>query len=322
MGTESDIGLPFVSVIVPVRDTGPLRKCVSAIIGQDYPSNRFELIIAENNPEPPADWLPRDYPQVKTVSEPIASSYRARNTALTVASGDVLAFTDADCVPHRGWLSAAVSAIMNGADVVAGQVRVTVIHPGRPHPVEAYDMVRGFPQDRYADEGWSVTANMVTTRSVMDTVGPFLAELKAGGDREWGLRASAAGFRPTYVPTAAVDHPARSTFREKYRKLLRVRLGRRHLEELSPSEEAADERTAWRQYVPPYRAIRRGLSSNQLTGLVARVSYVVGETYIRYASMVADSQAQRRLALTAGERVEPTESRDDANRRGSGGGVG
>ncbi|MEO1631356.1 MAG: glycosyl transferase family 2, partial [Bacteroidota bacterium] len=40
----SDAALPFVSVIVPARDEADcIGACIDAILGNDYPDDRFEL---------------------------------------------------------------------------------------------------------------------------------------------------------------------------------------------------------------------------------------------------------------------------------------
>jgi GT2 family glycosyltransferase len=49
--------------------------------------------------------------------------------------------------------------------------------------------------------------------SVVAEVGPF-AGIEIAEDRDWGLRAGAAGYAIRYVPEMIVFHPARKTFAE------------------------------------------------------------------------------------------------------------
>lgn len=219
---------PRVSVVVPVRDGGAdLQRCVAALLGQDYPADRLQVVVADNgSAEPPGPLLPDD-PRLVLVSEPEPGSYRARNAALAVATGEVLAFTDADCRPRPDWLSAAVAALQRdpAADLVGGAVQL-VFEQGRPvSGAEWYEHLHGFPQQEYLARGFSVTANLVTRRDVLDRVGPFDPTLASGGDAEWCRRVRDSGGLLRYAPDAVVLHPARATRAELLTKARRTTTG-------------------------------------------------------------------------------------------------
>jgi hypothetical protein len=106
--------------------------------------------------------------------------------------------------------------------VVAGQVQLFYADPLRPTAAELYDSVIAFPQRRYIEqEGWGVTANLFTHRAVLARVGMFNPHLKSSGDKEWGQRATQAGYRAIYAPTVQVGHPARSTFEQLSKRDMR-----------------------------------------------------------------------------------------------------
>jgi cellulose synthase/poly-beta-1,6-N-acetylglucosamine synthase-like glycosyltransferase len=113
--------LPVVTVIVPVLDgLDLLVRCVRALLDQDYPAELLEIVVADNGSAvDPAPHLPRD-PRLTVVHEPTPGSYAARNAALLVAKGEVLAFTDADCLPDRSWVREAVAALRAEPRAAAG----------------------------------------------------------------------------------------------------------------------------------------------------------------------------------------------------------
>jgi hypothetical protein len=89
-----------------------------------------------------------------------------------------------------------------------------------------YELSLGFPQRFYVERRrYTVTANLVTTRRLMEAIGPFDAELTSGGDKEWCHRAVAAGFPIIYAERALVLHPARHDFQELVSKKLRQASG-------------------------------------------------------------------------------------------------
>lgn len=274
---------PRVSVIIPVRDDPRLAACLDAVLQQTYRADLVEVVVADNGSSTPVAESFAHLSGIRWASEPAGGSYAARNAAVRVSTGTVLAFTDADCLPEPSWLEESVAALAAGADIVAGHVEVYARDSRRPHPVEAYELVHAFPQEVYAGcRGASVTANMVTTRAAFDTAGPFRAELYSGADIEWSQRANALGMRTVYCRTAAVRHPARDSYGALTRKLRRVITGRHERDVLDGGPRAAAWPTA-RSLVPPLGALRRARAPELQTPR-ARIAFVVGEFFHRYAA--------------------------------------
>jgi GT2 family glycosyltransferase len=276
-GAPERAAMPFVSVVVPVRDgLDALRGCVAALLDQNYPPDAFEIIVVDNgSASSPAAVLPAD-PRVLLLAEPVAGSYRARNTGIQAARGSILAFTDADCVPAAGWLRAAVDHLAEypGTDMIGGRVGITV-RRGAPHsPPEWFELVEGFPQARYIATGFAVTANLVTRRSVLDRVGDFDAELLSGGDAEWGRRVRAAGGTQRYLPEAVVWHPARSTWTELRHKTARTTSGVLRRFCTAPHPRMALLRILIGQLYRSVLAPRRAWREAQLPSPAARWAYL------------------------------------------------
>jgi len=220
----------FVSVIIPVfKDGSRLRLCLELLRAQSWPADKFEIIIADNGSPDETQSVIRDFPGVRFVTEPNGGSYAARNAAIAVARGPLLAFTDADCLPTRDWLAAGVAAMApeKGAGFVVGKVEIIPEAPSRPNLWEAFDTVRGFPQELYAARGYGATANLFTRLSVMAAVGPFRSDMMSSGDVEWGTRASGKGQRASYSAEAMIRHPARNELRQFSKQIRRQHHGYR-----------------------------------------------------------------------------------------------
>lgn len=284
--SDVEARLPTVTVIVPVRDDPRLRDCLAALQRQHYPAGLIDIVVADNGSRTDiaAALEPSGPVPTRLVREPRGGSYTARNAALRVATGAVLAFTDADCRPDPGWLSAAVAALTPGTGIVAGRVSVYARDARRPHPVEAYELLHAFPQRTYVSRGGAcVTANLVTTREVVDTAGPFLDDLMSGADIEWSQRVNHLGFRTRYVPEAVVAHPARSSYGQVRAKLVRVMSGRAERDRLE-GRAAPPHRPPARAWIPPLGAFRRALRSRELPTARAKAALIVGEFHHRYVS--------------------------------------
>ena len=100
---------PFFSIIVPTFDRPEaLTACVQAIQKLDYPQDRFEVIIVDDGSSAPInsfDRNVRDVPSITILRQINTGPASARNTGAEHAKGDILAFTDDDCMPTPQWLS-------------------------------------------------------------------------------------------------------------------------------------------------------------------------------------------------------------------------
>jgi glycosyltransferase involved in cell wall biosynthesis len=274
---------PEVSVIIPVLDDPDrLRLCLQALARQTLPRNRFETIVIDNGPSDPVRLAADAWPGTLYAVERCRSSYAARNRGIAMSRGSVLAFTDADCLPAPDWLEKGLAALRADPPpaLVAGRIDVFSADPKRPTAVECFERVAAFPQRTFV-ERWhfGATANVFTTRAVMDQIGPFNPELQSGGDMDWGRRVHAAGLPVVYNDTPAIAHPARRTLAELRSKEERVARGARAL---------AKERKTLRRLLldlfydwPRPGEILRMIADSRLNGPGERLKVLVLALYVK-----------------------------------------
>ena len=124
---------PFVSVIIPVRDDPRVATCLAALAGQTYPQERFEIVVIDNGRLGASARFVAPYANVGLFHEPAPGAYAARNRGVRHARGQVLAFTDADCIPTPRWLAAGVERLSgpDAPDAVGGEIEVVPRDPAR-----------------------------------------------------------------------------------------------------------------------------------------------------------------------------------------------
>jgi glycosyltransferase involved in cell wall biosynthesis len=212
------------SVIIPTyKDNERLVKCVECLEKQ-VRNQSVEILVVDNAGDAALAELLKIYPHTTYLVETKPGSYAARNAGLQVASGDVIAFTDSDCLPEDDWIECALGLIESlKADIVAGRVVVFPLDKYAPNCWEIADMVFGFPvEQRVRDGGGGVTANLVATRACFSTAGPFEEDNLSGGDMEWCRRATGTGLKLCYRNDLVVRHPARRSMSEHLVKAKRV----------------------------------------------------------------------------------------------------
>jgi glycosyltransferase involved in cell wall biosynthesis len=274
---------PFVSVIIPVRDDRQLAKCLRALEDQTYPKSAYEVIVVDNGSNESVDPVVAGFGQAQTVREGRSGSYAARNRGLTLARGEVIAFTDSDCIPDPGWIEMGVARLLGtlNCGLIAGRVESFFEDPLRPTAVELYESVTAFPQKRYVEvRRFGATANLFTFKSVFEDVGPFDDELRSGGDYEWGRRVFASGYGQVYADDVRVAHPARRSFGQLRGKIVRVADGHRSNPKYADSSRLIGELLVL--LLPPVRVAFRIFLDKSLGGIGTRAKVVLVMCLVRY----------------------------------------
>ena len=217
----------FVSVIIPVfNDRHRLKICLTALEEQTYDNDNYEVIVVDNDSDESLEDLVDEFAQAKLAYCKIPGSYAARNHGIALAQGEILAFTDSDCIPQPDWLETGVERLVNTSNcgLVAGRIELFFQNCDRPNVVELYDWATFFHQQQYIEaHKYGATANVFSYKSVFVEVGLFDSQLKSGGDMEWGQRVFAHGYDSVYAAEVCIAHPARHSFKQMYRKVARVR---------------------------------------------------------------------------------------------------
>jgi len=265
---------PPISVIVPhYRDLIGLDRCLEALQKQSIPSEDFEVIVADNNsPEGEATISALINGRARLVVVTEKGAGPARNGGVDAARGQVLAFTDSDCVPDERWLAEGVAGL-KPYDFVGGRVTVLVENLARMTPVEAFERVFAFDFKTYIiRKGFTGAGNMFCSKRMFEQVGGFRPAVSE--DLEWSLRARGMGFRLGYAPGAIVGHPARQSWAE-----LRAKWARVNRETYLLYRERRAGRLQWfaRTLALPFSAIFHApkvLMSDQLSTFRQRVSAI------------------------------------------------
>lgn len=152
------------------------------------------------------------------------SSYAARNHGVRVCVGDVLAFTDIDCVLGESWLST-IASCRNELNNKIMSGPVCVFKSGELfNAYEWFDKCTFLKSEDNAKKSMGVTANAVLEAKTVKKYG-FFKEFVSGADVEYFLRMKKAGVGFVYNERLEVGHPARSTDAEIKKKLKRVATG-------------------------------------------------------------------------------------------------
>ena len=125
---ETERIFPTVSVVVPTRARRELlRNCVQSLVAQDYPKNRFDIIVVEDGTSEGekivAEIVPSTAVPLSYVRIPHSGLAVARNVGAEKSSGQIVAYIDDDALAVPCWLNRLVEALQSdGAGGAGGRV--------------------------------------------------------------------------------------------------------------------------------------------------------------------------------------------------------
>ncbi len=213
---------PSVSVVVCTRDRPEqLRTCLASLFALRTPPR--QILVVDNCP---SDARTRDLCAelpVRYLHEPLPGQARARNRGLLESQGELVAFTDDDCVVDAGWLDGLADAFADPLVMAAtGYVGPLELETRAQY---LFEMHRGFEKhfERIVFDGVKAPpavaagpsgagANSIFRRRGFDELGAFAEDLGPGtparsSDDTWAFyRILAAGYRIVHDPARIVWH--------------------------------------------------------------------------------------------------------------------
>ncbi len=198
----------LVSVVVPTwRRPALLARCLDALLAQTLQPSLYEIVVADDAPEEAVrERVERLRTRARCELRYVAvratqGAAGARNAGWRAARGEIVAFTDDDTIPDRGWLLAGLRALAGGASAVTGRVEM----PLPPRPTDYEKDAAGLTRAEF------VTANCFVRRDVLERIGGFDERFTSAWreDSDLHFRLIEAGFRIERAPDALVVHPVR-----------------------------------------------------------------------------------------------------------------
>jgi glycosyltransferase involved in cell wall biosynthesis len=207
----------MISILIATKNRpNDLQRCISAILKNTYQD--YEIIIADQSQNTTKHQLPKDSKHtISRIAQSRGGKSAALNMAMSWARGDILAFTDDDCVVSKTWLYHIHTSFIKHPDVSAlfGQ---TLPHDFKNHVGQICPSTFSkkktqhisTPRIHYKHIGFG--NNMAIRRSALLQIGKFKEWLGPGSigsnaeDAEIALRLLTKYHQILYNPKATIYH--------------------------------------------------------------------------------------------------------------------
>ncbi|HEY2951796.1 MAG TPA: glycosyltransferase, partial [Verrucomicrobiae bacterium] len=203
---------PKVSVVVACYNGArTLQACLDSLTRLDYPN--YEIILVDDGSTDTTPEIASRHKAVRYLRQSNHGLSVARNTGIAAATGEIVAFTDADCRADEGWLHYLVGDLSESEFTGIGGhnflppddsavAAAVLVSPGGP----AHVMLN----DREAEH--IPGCNMAFYRWALEEIGGFDPIFRVAGDDVdvcWRLRER--GYKIGFSPAGFVWHYRRST---------------------------------------------------------------------------------------------------------------
>lgn len=199
--------LPMVSIVVcSYNGARTLRDCLLSLRGLNYPN--YEVVFVDDGSKDKTQEIMKDFPEVRNIVQVNKGLSVARNVGINASRGEVVAFTDSDCMADRDWLYFLVRALLSADFAAVGGpnisppatdwVHATVgVAPGSPSHVLLTDTIAEHVPG----------CNMAYHKWALEEIGGFDPEYrKAGDDVDVCWRLMQRGYVIGFSPAAVVWH--------------------------------------------------------------------------------------------------------------------
>jgi GT2 family glycosyltransferase len=199
-----------------------LAECLHALARLEPPPGGYEVVVVDDgSPQPLDDVVAPHAALARLHRQDNGGPARARNAGAALARGERLAFTDDDCRPAPGWLTALDQALDAQPDAMLGGRTVNVLT----------DDLCAEASQQLVDHlyAWSARTgrlrfftsnNLALEAAGFTELGGFDPRFPgaAGEDRDLGVRWQALGRPLAYVPAAVVGHAHAMDLRAYWRQ--------------------------------------------------------------------------------------------------------
>jgi len=233
------------SVVVPVRNgERVIGRCLRSLTTQDF-GNAYEIIVVDDGSTDATARMVGQFPKVRLIRQSPLGPAAARNRGIEAARGDVVLFTDADCVPESGWVR----------EMVTGMTQASAAGAKGTYTTRQQSLVARFVQIEYETKykrlAKQTTIDFVDTysavyrRSVLQEINGFDERFVTASveDQELSFRVAERGHRLVFLPRARVEHLHAATLWAYARKKLRIGYWKALVLRGHPSKAARDSHT-------------------------------------------------------------------------------
>ena len=238
---------PKISVIIPTYNSiNLISGCLQALEEQTIPRDQFEIIVVDDGSIDHSMEIIKSFKGVRCVSIPHGGPAAARNAGAREALGEIIAFTDSDCIPAHRWLEK-ITAPFENKDVIGAkgvyrtsQKRIVSRFVQLEYQFK-YERMARLPLIDFID-----TYSAAYRRDLFLENGGFdtTFTLPSVEDQELSFRLAQKGYLMVFAPTAEVYHQHDKNLADYWKRKFGIGYWKAYMLRWLPQKTISDSHTS------------------------------------------------------------------------------
>jgi len=226
-----------VSIVIPAYNSEKtIEKTLKAVLSQKFPKNKYEIIVVDDGSNDRTRKIVKKFKKIKLLRQKHRGPATARNLGVEKSRGEIILFTDADCIPNKNWIKNMTIPFKNTNTVGVAGTYKTLNKQSLIARFVGYEI-----EERHERIKRKKYIDFIGTYSAAYRKDIFLKfkgfddrfSMASGEDPDFSFRISKAGLRIVFQPNAFVFHSHPSNLlkylKQKYdRAFWKVLLYRKH----------------------------------------------------------------------------------------------
>ncbi|HEX8182287.1 MAG TPA: glycosyltransferase [Candidatus Saccharimonadales bacterium] len=191
---------PLISIVIINKNDKGILNTLNRLQEIERPALTETIVVDASGKK--LDYIRQKFNDIKWINFKVKTDKKytipeQRNIGVECASGEIIVFTDANCIPNENWLNNLVQPIIEGTEsIVAGATfsqNQTTLHDNRAEI-----------DNEYLNE--CPTINLAFKKKIYEEVGGFDEEFDYGSDVDFSWRLKNYGYKIKFQKNATITH--------------------------------------------------------------------------------------------------------------------
>ena len=201
---------PYVSIVVPTFNrSAKLSRLLDSLFTQSYPKDRYEILVGNGSSRDNTEEVLIEYEmkapcKFSWFTQEGAGISAARNLCISRSLGEIICFTDDDCVADENWITTLVEGFIDDTiGAVGGKVESYQTMTLVQEYIEESEILS---QDKFMSKNKLITSNAAYRGQILKDIEGFDNFLVACEDVDISIKTQLLGFKLRYTPEAVIFH--------------------------------------------------------------------------------------------------------------------